>query len=439
MNERLWIGLDLGTTSTKACAFDENWQLVAMTSAAYPLLHPEPLAAVLDPQQVLQAAETALGELRHKATGVWAAIGISTAMHSLLLLDEQYQPISPIYTYADGRPVQQMGQINEAEARHLNQYTGTPVHPMSPLLQLLWLCQNHPQLFEQTAYFSDLKSYLCHRWTQNGLLLDYSLASATGLFELIANDWYQPALELAQVHPEQLPDLVPTTEVLHFRPELATNLRIEGVPLIIGGSDGCLANLGSDLLKAGEVAMTVGTSGAVRATHQGGLLDTKATLFNYHLYDNYLVCGGATNNGGKLLEWAFHTFAHGQTNVGQLIEAALAIPKPDLTFQPYLYGERAPIWDAAATASFSNLRGQHGPLEMTRAILEGLTDNLIVILQQLETAIGPVQKIHLSGGLARSKAWRKLVAEQSNCTVVLADTEQASAKGAAMIARLSLG
>ena len=437
MDPRLWIGLDLGTSSTKACAFNEEGQLVAMTSVAYPLLQPEPLAAVLDPEQVLKATEKALRELRQTTSEEWAAIGISTAMHSLLLLDQQYLPLSPIYTYADGRPASVMDQFSEQQLRQFNRYTGTPVHPMSPLLQILWLRQHYSTLFQQAAYFADIKSFLCHRWTVDGLVLDYSLASATGLFELDANDWYTPALEIAQIKPEQLPKLVPSTQVLNIRPDLARAWKIEDVPLVIGASDGCLANLGSGLMTSGGVAMTVGTSGAVRATHQAGLLDTEATLFNYHLYDDYLVCGGATNNGGKVLEWAYNTFAHGYGDIGELVQAALSIPKPELHFQPYLFGERAPIWDAAATAGFQGLRAHHGPLEMTRAILEGITDNLIFILHQLDGAIGPSTKIHLSGGLAKSELWRKMVANKSDREVVLAETEQASAKGAAMMARFA--
>ena len=145
---------------------------------------------------------------------------------------------------------------------------------MSPLVKLRWLAQvRTPNGWRRQAYLADLKSYLVDRWTTDGRLLDEQLASATGLLNLAARDWDGEALQLAGGDRLplglELPRLVPATTRLTWRPEVADRLGVGEVALFIGGSDGCLANLGSGLLEPGKVSLTIGTSGAVRATHRG--------------------------------------------------------------------------------------------------------------------------------------------------------------------------
>ena len=89
-----------------------------------------------------------------------------------------------------------------------------------------------------------------------------------------------------------------------------------------------------------------------------GCRDRRSTrLFNYLLFDDYAVMGGATNNGGKVLEWTYELLQAHFPSIGAMIEAAVAAPDTDLHFTPYLYGERAPIWDALATAGFQTPTG----------------------------------------------------------------------------------
>jgi len=435
-----YIGLDLGTTSVKACAFDRGGGMLAKCERAYPLLHPEPGAAVQDPQELLRAAEESLMELIKTTKGIPGGIGLSCPMHGLLLLDKEYQSLNILITWADVRPQAAMAQFTERDRLEFLAHTGTPIHPMSPLLKLRWLADTAPEQLIAASYAADLKSFLVHNWTTDGLLVDEQLASATGLLDVETGRWSDQARGFLPDGLPSLPTVRPAKTRLHWREDVAERLGLAGIPLFLGGSDGVLANLGSGLLAPGEVALTVGTSGAVRATHRQARVDPAHGLFNYRMFEDYFVIGGATNNGGKVLEyWQGLLSTHFQ-DVGSFIDAACAVSAADSpTFLPHLYGERAPIWDATATAQLTGLRGHHDHRHLARAVLEGVTDNLVAILRQLEAAVGPAQRIHVSGGITRSPEWLSLLAQKTERTVVEAETAQASAYGAALIARLGMG
>ena len=436
------IGLDLGTTSTKACAFRPDGEMIAKCSAAYELRSTDDGAAVQSAPDILAAAETALTNVVRELDEAPAAIGISCAMHGVLLLDEDFEPLAPVMTYADVRGQAVMDDFDEATRHDLLEHTGTPVHPMSPLVKLRWLRTTENGEFTAAAHLGDLKSYLVSQWTQGGFLLDQQLASATGLWSARAGDWYEPALELAldDTATDRLPKIVDPRTPLEWKPAVADRIGVAGVPLVIGGSDGCLANLGSNLMEHGKVAVTVGTSAAVRVTHRGTLdpEEDTHTLFDYVLYDDYRVLGGATNNGGKVLEWANDLFGGRFDSIGDMVSEALAAEDNDIAFEPFLYGERAPVWDATATATFSGLRGRHGPVDLARAIVMGLTDNICRILGQLEAASGPADTLYVSGGITQSPDWIELLEKRTGRPTKIVETVEASAFGAALIAKMAL-
>lgn len=437
----LYLGLDLGTTSAKICAFDSTGKLVEERSGDYELAHPEAGAAVQDVDAIVGVAERILGELLRALPAAPAGLGISCPMHGVLLLDADKRPTGPVITWADVRAQAVMDRFDAPLRKELLHRTGTPVHPMSPLVKLRWLAEFHPERLAEATYLSDVKSYLVDRWTTDGLLLDEQLASATGLLNLASRDWDPDALELAgngQPLPLDLPRVVPARHRLAWRPEVAGRLGTTEVPLFIGGSDGCLANLGSGLLEPGKVSLTIGTSGAVRATHRGLNAEADHQLFNYLLYDDYYVLGGATNNGGKVLEWTYELLCGHFSGIGEMIDAAAAAPDTNLVFRPFLNGERAPVWDALATAAFVGLRGYHTPTDLARAVLLGVTDNIIAILRQVEEATCPSEVIYASGGFTRSRAWVDLLAARAGRRVEIAGTPQASAYGAARIAERAL-
>ncbi len=431
-----FVGLDIGTTSTKACAFSASGSLLQTIEQPYPLHHPGPGAAVQEVLEVIDAAEKALQQLVSQQKRKPAAVGLSCAMHSLVLCDEYEAPATELITWADTRAEAVMKDFSPEQRRELQWATGTPVHPMSPLVKLKWLLREQPDLRERAYYCYGLKSVLTKYWT-NEAVQDEQLASATGWYNAAAEYWHQPALDCVTDgdFPFMLPPVRPANFRLTWAEHIADRIGVRDVPLFLGGSDGVLANLGSGILAPGVFALSLGTSGAVRTTHHSPTIDPDLGLFNYKLYGNHYVIGGATNNGGKVLAyWQSLLRGHFPDMVSFMDAALNTSPKGAPTFQPWLYGERAPIWDAAATAAVVGMGGHHGPEHLAAAVLHGVTDNLVTIITKLEAAVGPARQIQVTGGITRSPGWLDLLAEKCDREVVTTAVPQATAYGAALVA-----
>src|SRR5260221_8255067 len=442
------IGIDIGTTNTKAVAFTDEGVVLGSAGVSYPIFSEVEGQHELDPDQLLEAVLSALREVRKKSASLagLAGISFSCAMHSLIVVDEAGKPLTRAMTRADLRPARYAKTLKDSAAgRRIYRQTGVPVHAMSPLCKLLWLKDAEPALFGQAARFISIKEYIW--WHLFGeYKVDHSIASATGLLDIRSFGWYTESLEVTGTRPGQLSDLVPCTyTATALLPEFRSLGLPEGLPFIIGSSDGCLANLGSSAVKPGETALTIGTSGAIRMTAPAPEYDVRERIFSYILTDRHYVCGGATNNGGNVIQWYTDGVLGRKGAVdGSLdnwVKEADTVPPgcEGLVFLPYLRGERAPVWDANAKGVFFGVRSIHEQRHFMRAILEGISYSLYQVGASLEETLGPIQHIYASGGFTRSKTWLQLIADVFVKKVYVTGAADASAIGAAMMGFYALG
>lgn len=448
------IGIDIGTTSTKAVIFTDAGETIQEAAVEYPLLTPEPKAAEQDPDEIVAAVKTATRmviETADLAAADIKLLSFSAAMHSLIALDETGKPITASLTWADQRSETQARQLKEANGPSIYQKTGTPIHPMSPLSKLIWLREEKSDIFKQADKFIGIKEYVFYHLFGE-YVSDYSIASATGLFNIHTLDWDEEALATAGITKEQLPKVAPTTAVFQgMRPDIALDLGIlPETPIVIGANDGCLANLGVNAIEPGVVALTIGTSGAIRTVTDKPVTDPEGRIFCYALTENHWVVGGPVNNGGMVYNWMMdeigrlETVEANRTDKSRydLIADRIASTKPGadgLLFFPYLSGERAPLWNANAKGSFYGLTLRHKREHMMRAVLEGINLNLYLVYRALENHIGKPDKIHASGGFALSKLWRQIVADIFDTQIHVSQTVESSALGAVILGRYAIG
>jgi gluconokinase len=396
-NRRYVIGIDIGTTSTKAVLFTEKGVNVCRHAVGYPLYAPTTAAAEQDPEEIFSAVITTVRQVIVES-GIEPAqvmcLSFSAAMHSLIAVDAEGKLLSKSITWADNRSAKWAEQIKQEQHGHeIYLRTGTPIHPMSPFVKLVWLRNEHPELFEKTAKFISIKEYVLYRFFQQ-YVVDHSIASATGLLNLKELVWDRDALEIAGIRSTQLSELVPTTHILKpIQAELAQAMGIlADTPTVIGASDGVLSNLGVGAIAPGIVAVTVGTSGAIRAVVEHPITDPQERLFCYALTENHWVVGGAVNSGGIALRWVRDQLMDTEVQAAQrlgkdpydlIIMLAETVPpgSEGLIFHPYLMGERSPIWDANARGSFFGLSLNHSKAHLVRAVLEGILFNLSLVLQ----------------------------------------------------------
>lgn len=439
------LTVDIGTTSTKVVLYDQTGQVVASANHGYPLYQDQPGMAEEDPADIYQAVIADIQEVAQFQDSI-AGISFSAAMHSLILLDDQYHPLSRMYTWADNRASRAADGLRaRPDAHALYSRTGTPLHPMTPLSKLRWLAHDQPALHHATRWFVDIKAYVLYRLTGQ-LVTDYSIANASGLFNLNTFQWDDQALKLAHVKADQLPQLVDTTaQVTGMTAATAATLGLAtNVPLIAGASDGCLSNLGLNAIRPGQAALTIGTSGAIRVVHDRPQLDPQGRLFCYYLAPNAWVIGGPANNGGNVLAWVHDTLfkdVQPPVSLEQLSVAVAQVPAGShgLLMHPYLNGERAPLWDANARGAFFGLTAQHTRVDMARAALEGITFNLAHIAQMVQALTGSFTSLQAAGGFAKSPVWQQIVADIFNAPVAIPKNVESSCFGAAVLGMVSLG
>jgi len=193
-------------------------------------------------------------------------------------------------------------------------------------------------------------------------------------------------------------------------------------------------------MKPGQMAFTMGTSGAVRMCVPQPYTDPKMRTFNFYLSENQYIVGGATNNGGIVLQWLEEQILISKNTKAQLIEEAqkIEIGSGNLLFLPYILGERAPVWNAEAKGVFFGLSITHTQAHLVRAVMEGLILNVYSIgkiLMEQQT----ITEIYASGGFAKSNFWLQLVADIFQKKVVVCETIEGSAWGAALLAMQALG
>jgi len=452
------IGLDSGTTATKAVTAGSDGKVRDLVSVAYPLLVPNPGWAELDAHRLQTAAVEALRGLVQKAHDRGdrvLGLCLSAAMHGLVPMSGDGTPLGPLVTWADGRAAEQANALRaDGRARELHARTGTPVHPMSPMVKLAWWSQHDPDLVAATPRWGGVKELLVAALCGRTQVVDLSCASASGGYDLVGRRWDAQALEIAGVREGQLPEVVPTTEVLQgLRSDVASAVGLpQDLPVVIGASDGVLANLGTGAVRQDIAAVSIGTSGALRVVVPRPTIDPAGRLFCYALTDDRWVVGGAVNNGGSVVRWASQALAARFDQAppegedaddldGRLLGEAGQVPvgSDGLLCLPYLLGERAPWWRAGMRGAYLGLRREHRRPHLVRAAVEGVCQQLALVQDSFRAMDLPVREVRATGGAVASSLWVQTLAATLDVPVRIAESPEGTGLGACLLGMHALG
>jgi gluconokinase len=435
------IGCDIGTTNVKSVAFDSvSGKIIHVHSESYEMSHPKADWSEQDPVEIFQAACKTLQTVTRASAGSGVLLGISfsAAMHGVLALAENGKQLTKLIIWADNRSSEIAAKLkNSRIGKTIYENNGTPIHAMTPVCKLLWLKENEPDIYKNAYRFVGIKEYVIYRLTGK-FVVDYSIASATGMFNIRELKWDAYTLKKLGLKTAKLSEAVSPYHIEKLPAGNEAGLP-EGTSLIMGASDGCLANLGSGAIRSGSMAVTIGTSGAVRICSDKPYSDSLMQTFCYILDETTFIVGGPSNNGAVIFEWLMNTFFPNE-EFDAVFEAARNIkPGSDgLLFYPYLLGERAPLWSSEVRGGFSGLDIQHTKPHFARAVMEGILLNLKTIgkilleMQQIDT-------IYANGGFARSPIWVQMLADIFGKKVVLNETVETGAAGAAMMGLKAVG
>lgn len=438
------IGIDIGTGSTKAVAVSSSGVAIHTEQVSYPTLSPEPNYSEQAPELIWQAFVKCIQRTINALQKEPQCVALSSAMHSVIPVDKDGNALMNMITWADNRSSSVANRIKESKnASTIYEKSGTPIHAMTPLCKIVWLKENKNELFQRTHKFISIKEYIWFKLF--GVYeIDYSIASATGLFDIKQLFWNSTSLDLCGINGDKLSKPVP---VDHTRQNvIADHLKtVYNGTFLIGGSDGCMANVGSCAIEPGVAALTIGTSGAIRVANSSPTYNHQAMTFNYNLFENLYISGGPINNGGVALKWYIECMLEQKLDSEEKYNSILneveniKAGSDGLIFLPYLLGERAPIWNSDSSGVFFGIRNYHRRAHFTRAVIEGICMALFSIAKAMEDSGLSIQKVHASGGFTQSQAWIQILADIFGKEFYLLNSEDASALGTAYIALKKFG
>jgi len=450
------IAIDMGTSGTRAIVFDDEARELASSYTQYGTRSPKPGWAEQEPSEIVNATVEMIRQVVEE-TGLKpediAGVGVSSVLLSLMAVDKEGQPLTPLSIWADNRAIDEVELLRQDnDARAIYMRTGCQLHPMYPLSRMLWFKRNDPDLFHKAHKFISLKAFLIH--TLFGKYLeDVSLGSATGFLNLKERDWDEELLGIMRIGRERLSEVVDgLTVVRGLDAKWAKRMGLSpDTPFVMGAGDGMLSNLGVGALGDERLVSTVGTTAAVRLTKSRPILDEQERLWCYALFGDYWVTGGALNNGALVLKWFRETMGknlapdeEGKASgafSGLYDPLAARVPpgSEGLIVLPFLTGERSPNWNARAKGVFLGLRLGHGAGHMVRALMEGVTFRLYAVYEALMEFGSGNPEIVICGGYARSEVWPQIQADVFGQPVLVPSVTESSARGAALAAMKALG
>ena len=448
------IGIDVGTSSTKAVLVDEAGTVVSTVAPEYDFRAPRPLWAESDPADWWVAAVKAIRSLLEKVDPVSVAgIGLTGQMHGMVALDGTGEVLRPCIMWNDQRTGAQCAAITEkVGAEKVIQLTGNPVLPGFTAPKIAWTRENEPEVYERIAKIVLPKDYVRYKLTGE-FFTDVSDASGTSLLDVANRRWSDEMLAALEIPRSWMPEVTESpvaSSTISKEAAKATGLP-EGLPVIAGGGDQPAQAVGCGIVSEGVVSATVGTSGVVFAHSDEYRVDPEGRLHAFcHAVPGRWQLMGVTLSAAGSFQWFRNQFgqvemdaesAGGPDAYDALTKLAGEVPpgSEGLLFLPYLSGERTPYPDPNARGSFVGLSLRHGRSHLARAVLEGVSYGLNDSLSLMRGLGIEPNRVILSGGGARSSFWRQMLADVFLARCQLVNATEGAAYGAALLAAVGAG
>ncbi len=448
---------DLGTTGNKATLYDREGRLVGSAFYAYATEYAQTGWAEQNPEDWWQAVCASTRALLAQ-TGVRgdeiACITFSGQMMGCVPLDRQARPLRSAIIWADVRSVEQAAWVGErVPFEEVYRITGHRLSSSYSLTKILWLRDHQPDIYRATYKFVHAKDAMVARLT-GVFVTDPSDASSMNLYDLEQDAWSARILDAVGLSEEQLPAIRRSIEVVgEVLPAVAEEVGVlAGTPVVIGGGDGACAAAGAGVIRDGLAYNYVGSSSWIALTTPKPIYDPDYRTFTFgHVVPGMVMPTGTMQAAGASYQWTRDQLCQPEVAAAAALgispyelmnmQAQKSPPGANgLLYLPYLLGERSPRWNPRARGVFVGLTVRHTRADLIRAVLEGVTMNLRVILDAFRAQGTPIEAMRLIGGGARGRFWNQIMADIYSIPVHrLAILEEATSMGAALAGGVGVG
>ena len=436
-----YIGIDLGTSGAKFLLVAADGTILAENTQTYPVSYPQSGWSEQNPEDWFAATLRGLKELlAGQDKSLVKGISFGGQMHGLVALDREDNVIRPAILWNDGRTEEETRYLNEAVGKDkLSAWTGNIAFAGFTAPKLLWLKKHEPENFARISKIMLPKDYLAYKLS-GAFSTELSDASGMLLLDVKNRRWSPEMCELCGISEQMLPKLHESYEVVGtLKAEIAEQLGLREVKVIAGAGDNAAAAVGTGVVGEGGSNISLGTSGTLFVSSETYKEDKINALHSFcHADGGWHLMGCILSAASCNSWWSDHIL---QTTDYAAEQAGLDdfLGRNDVYFLPYLMGERSPHNDVTARGAFIGMRPDTTRGQMTLAVLEGVAFALRDCMEAAKKNGAHIARTKLCGGGAKSKLWRKIVANVMNMPVDIPQTEQGPGFGAAMLAMVGCG
>jgi xylulokinase len=433
----LLLGVDVGTSATKAVLLDPERGVVAQAERPAELRSPRPGWAEEDPEEWWA---NVCSLCRQLPVADVAAVGVSGMVPAVVLLDRSGRPLRPSIQQNDARAGREVEELRAALGPAVLARTGSAVTQQSVGPTALWLARHEPQVWAATRTILGSYDYVAFRLTGE-LGVERNWALESGLYDLATGSWAHDLSLAAGIDPARLPRPRRPDEVVGevtSRAAAETGLPA-GTPVVAGSADHVASAFAAGVASPGDVLIKLGSAGDVLMASAEPLVDSRLYL-DYHLVPGLYLPNGCMATSGSFIRWFQRELAPAASLEALDEEAERAGPGAGgIVALPYLLGEKTPLNDPQARGAFTGLRLDHGRGHLFRAVLEatafGFRHHLDVFA---ELGHRPV-RIRTTNGGARSRLWKQVVADVVGHPLESLSDAAGSELGAAFAAGMGVG
>jgi len=438
------LGIDIGTTATKAVLLNPDLGVVAEAESPASLHSPQPGWAEEDPAEWWANAgivtRRCLAQSSIQPQEI-AGIGVSGMVPTLILLDNRGVLLHPSIQQNDARAFREIEELrSHVGDEDVLRRTGSAITQQSIGPKMLWLRHHRPRETQRAAHLMGSYDYVAYRLT-GSFSIERNWALESGLFDLIVQNWDDTLLDLASVPREWLGDVHWPSEVVGTvtKEAAAHTGLVPGIPVVAGSADHIASAFSAGLKAPGDLLVKLGGAGDVLYSLDELVVDRRLFL-DYHIIPGKYLLNGCMASSGSIIKWFRQEFAHNADYAALDAEAAATPPgSGGLVLLPYFLGEKTPVQDPLARGVLFGLMLSHTRAHIYRSILEGIAYGFRHHLEVLAERGLTAAKARVTNGGARSTLWKQVTADVLGIPLEEVAKHPGSSLGAAFVAGMGVG
>ncbi len=430
---KIYIGIDVGTTSLKALALNENGECVATAKKAYELFA-NGVEATQNADDWYEAAVSAIREIVAKNLGEVCSISVSAQGGATVLLDENGKTLTPAYSWMDNRASRESEELKAKFGNDLiySRY-GWRMQPNADAAKLLWMKRNISEIYEKAASFPSTLGFINHRLTGK-IVEDPTCAAIRRLYDINEEKISADILELLALTEDKLPETLPTGAFVgNLTADAARELGLsESVRVYNGAHDQYCASIGSGIVDVGQLMLATGTAWVLFGVTEAPLFGESKISPCIHPAGGYGALSTVSGIGAAF-EWLS---ALTGTPIPELSAEAekLRGKNDNFFFRPSATGTGLLIGNSRG-AHITGLSIGHDKYDLALALMEGAAfETALVIEEYKKSGMTDVTSITMTGGATASRFWQSLIADVTGLDVYASVQTDSPALGAAMLA-----